>query len=199
MPDQLLFPELASPMAEQTSLFLALRPDEAARREITERAEHFFTEHSLRGRRVDEERYHVTLHFLGRRRGWTDSEIQSAGKAAAAVAASTPSFRLDFDKCGSFAKEGHSGPLVLCSNTENDLFSKVAERLTVELIRHGIRPEGKLKPRAHLTLCYNERYLPMHTIPAIGWQVHELVLVQSFQGRSHHVSLGSWSFLPSVP
>jgi 2'-5' RNA ligase len=54
----------------------------------------------------------------------------------------------------------------------------------------GERRDYRFSP--HMTLAYRDGQPSSETIPAFGWAVDELVLINSHVGRTHHKILGRW-------
>lgn len=192
MSEQLSLPGMAESSAPLEDLFFALLPASEAKFLITKTANEFSEEQGLRGKLVDEARYHVTALFVGDVGMFGKTAIQSMSQAAAAVASTTDTFRLELNRIGGFGARGRLSPLALHHQHENPAFSNLAQHLHKELLRKGIRPKKGPSSKLHLTLCYRETFVEATPITPIGWQVTELVLIKSLLGKGQHVQLGRW-------
>lgn len=192
MSEQLSLPGMAESSAPPEDLFFALQPDTGTKITITKLAHEFTEEQGLQGRLVNEARYHVTTLFVGDVRMFGETAIQSMSQAASAVASTTDTFRLEFNRIGGFGARSRLSPLALHHEHENPAFSNLAQRLHKELLRSGIRSQKGPSSKLHLTLCYREQFVEATPIPPIGWQVTELVLIKSLLGKGQHILLGRW-------
>jgi len=71
---------------------------------------------------------------------------------------------------------------------------RLREQLIAPLARLGILREGwRFSP--HVTLGYRDGAPFGRTVPAIGWQAREFVLIHSLVGATRHVVLRRWPLL----
>ena len=164
-------------------LFFAVRPDEetveaicSARRKLCEKA-------GLSGPEVPPEHLHVTLWRVG---DYvvppTSEDIDGIVRQAGTV--EMPPFRLSF-RC---AKSVSRGALALCGGRGSAEFERLSIRLRDALTLPGAEKRRAFLP--HMTLMRSETILPERRIRAIGWTVHEIVLVHSLLGRATHRPVG---------
>ena len=162
-------------------LFFALWPDEAVRDAVVAAGEAAAKAGGIRGRRMQDERIHMTLLFLG--------DLDADGEAQArAVAAGirVPPFQLTLDQAGSFyrakvlwvgAQESPPELMALHLGLRDGL-----ARLIGDKSREALAP--------HLT-CHRDisRPLKIAPVPPIRWAVDRFVLVHSELGASarYHV------------
>lgn len=184
-------------MAINNRLFFALWPHEGVRLQIASATDALCAQDALEGRRLNPERYHLTLKFIG-------DNVQPRMEAAAlkvAEAIEAPPFRLRLDQAGSFRNANIPvwlGP----SNIPTEL-SFLADSLARAF---GARPRrGNLGFVPHLTILREARMqLPVQAIEPIDWPVEEFVLIRSvFRPQADYEVLERYPLsakrLPDVP
>lgn len=94
-------------------------------------------------------------------------------------------FDIYFDRAASF-HGSHGNPLVLYSDDGNQALVELQKSVGKLLEPYFGKPaRGTYRP--HMTLLYDRRKIVGEWIEApVRWRVRELVLVESFQGRTEH-------------
>src|SRR5579862_9172045 len=102
MPEELNLPGIPRPRLPTDHLFLAIFPDGNTARFIEQIATQQRTGHELGNKQLATDRFHVSLYSLGTYSGVPEIIVRAASKAAMAVAASTPPFKVKFNRAVSF-------------------------------------------------------------------------------------------------
>ena len=165
-------------------LFLAVLPDEETAARIGEKARHLRISHGLTGKGVRPEHFHVTLCHVGDGIGLPADVVGRVKERAASVA--MPSFRVCFDRAGSFK----NGALVLRGDDGTIGLEILQQRLTDAL---DAQPRKARAFTPHVTLLRDSHRVPEQRIEPIEWTVREIVLVHSLLGRTTHRHLARWS------
>lgn len=142
----------------------------------------------LRGQPRPTTHLHVTLHHLGDFAGVPPAVVEDARLAAAGVAVAPLEARLD--RVGSFRGRSGRHPFVLLGEEGSrlgQLHAQLGDRLAA--LGRG-RRERAFVP--HVTLLYDARVIPTSPSEAIGWPVHDFVLIHSLLGRTEYRELGRW-------
>ena len=171
-------------------LFFAVFPDAATATRVHELAAALRLQHRLKGRLVDVDRLHVTLHHLGDFAGLPADLVAAARRAGDCL--SMPSFEACFDRVGSFTAQPRNRPFVLRGDAA--LADLVALRTTLgtHMAANGLARHARSAFTPHMTLLYDDRAIGDAAIEPIRWQVRELVLVHSLLGQRTHVALARW-------
>ena len=189
---QASLPGFDSPPALRDSLFFAILPDAPAASRIAQIAEQLRNAHGLKGKTLQTDRFHVTLHHLGNYAGLPPDVVAMAGEAAASVANAMPPFELAFNNVESFSNTPRNRPLVLRGGEGLIALTAFQQALAMPLkktaARHWLKPDYT----PHLTLLYDDRSISLQAIETVAWTARELVLVHSMVGQSRHVHLGRW-------
>jgi 2'-5' RNA ligase len=170
--------------ADGHRLFFALWPDDTVRGALARAADGVGAFAS--GRRVPDDKLHLTLHFLG---GWPDTPedvIRAASTAAATVEAGM--FHLVVDRAGGFhgARVGWLAP---SGNSGLDaLWSGLGRALDDAGVRRRAHPH--VSPHVTVRRDIRER-LREASIDPVSWPVDAFVLVHSHDGR--YDVLSSWA------
>jgi 2'-5' RNA ligase len=170
-------------------LFFALWPDAALRTRIATVVAGLERDHAPGGRRLDPDRYHLTLQFLGDFHPLRQSVLDAAIAAAGTV--QSPAFELALDCAGSFpgARVGWLAPGAMPAALQA-LWDSLAGALA------GARVQVKAAPvfSPHLTVLRGMRNpLPPTPIEPLRWPVSEFVLVDSVSGAHPAYRLpGRW-------
>ena len=173
---------------ELHQLFFALWPDESTRSRFAAAAE-WLREQGAQGRWIKPERYHLTLHFLGRHAAAGEERLARACAAAGQVSAG--GFELGIDRAGSFALARIPAWLG-CSVPPVGLQALVAT-LGEGLHAQGLRVEGE--PFVPHVTVLRDAALPVRaTLPKpVRWRVEEFVLVDSrIQPFAPYRIVGRW-------
>jgi 2'-5' RNA ligase len=146
--------------------------------------------HALMGKPLPPERLHVTAIHLGDYSDYPAGPIARATRAAETVTFGP--FEMAFDRVGSFTA-GDKRPLVLTCGTGLADFHAFRSRLRMALRAAGLTDRLRPKITPHMTLLYDRRAVPEHSIDPIKWVARDFVLVDSLVGMTQHVELGRWS------
>jgi 2'-5' RNA ligase len=177
-------------------LFFAAQPDADSAAAAIAVAQRARAEHGLTGKLIPAERLHITLHWLQ-----DHPEVPEDLIAAAQVAGrnlDTAPFDVVFDKLQSLGGPGEGRPVVLAGTGLADLrkFQRaLAATMTDAGIGRYVRASTSFRP--HVTLLYDDKYLPSRAIPPIRWAVRELVLVDSLVGEGRHLVRARWPLTSS--
>ncbi|NDZ16264.1 2'-5' RNA ligase [Variovorax sp. WS11] len=172
-------------------LFFALLPDAPAIVRIERLIADLRRDHGLKGKALGASRFHVTVHLVGNFRGFPQ-EVADAACAAAQALTVIPSFKLGFDRVGSFARRPRNMPLVLLG-AEGLMAAKAFQQaLGKAMARAGESHGDAAHYTPHLTLLYDDTHVAPRAIEPIGWTANEFVLVRSLIGQSRHEVLARW-------
>lgn len=177
---------------EHSSVFFALRPDEATAQQIHAMAMRLRDVHGLRGNPLAVDILHVTLCYLGDFYGVPPELMQGAdlvGKAQRAMP-----FEVAFDRVMSFRSNRKQSPVVLCRADDCAPLSALRARLGAALTGIGRRYEPR-SFRAHVTLLYDQIELKEQPVERISWTVRELLLIRSLLGQSRHEVLARYPLI----
>jgi 2'-5' RNA ligase len=170
-------------------LFFALWPDAALRKRIATTVIGLERDTAPDGRRLNPDRYHLTLQFLGDFNPLRQRVLDAAIVAAGSVR--LPPFDLVLDLAGSFPKAGVCwlGTSTV-PETLQQLWSELGHALTSARLQ--VRSAPTFSP--HLTVLRDVRKpLPPTPIQPQPWPVREFVLVDSVSGvQPAYRVLGRW-------
>ena len=193
MPEQLFLPGFEAKLRPTDRLFFAIAPTPNAAASITRQAGLLCDEYGLKGRLLAIGRLHVTLGHLGDYLG-LPQDIVAAAMATAASVRMAP-FDVAFDRAASFRGRPRNRPFVLLGDDGVAALTAFQQTLGTALEKAGLgRANSRYTP--HVTLLYDNRFVPVRAIEPIGWTVREFVLVHSLLGRTRHVPLARWPLLP---
>lgn len=148
------------------------------------------SELGLTGRPLSMDRLHVTLHWLQDHPGLPPDLVADA--MTAGDHAETEPFDVLFDRVESLGDVNHGGPLALTGAVGLASLRRFQRVLAAAMTDAGIGQYVRSSFKPHVTLLYDDRYVPRRTVPAVCWTVRELVLVESLVGKSQHIALGRW-------
>ncbi|GAC1413113.1 MAG: 2'-5' RNA ligase family protein [Burkholderiaceae bacterium] len=190
MPEQFFLPGFEAPPPPTDRLFFALIPTPDAAASIARQRGLLRDIYELKGRSIGVGRLHVTLSHLGDYLGLPEGIVAAAIKAAARVRAAP--FDVVFDRAMSFHGRPRNRPLVLLGNDGVAALAAFQQTLGRALRKAGLAA-ANLHYTPHVTLLYDNRFVPLGIIEPIRWTVNEFVLVHSLLGRTRHVPLARWS------
>jgi RNA 2',3'-cyclic 3'-phosphodiesterase len=170
-------------------LFFAIFPDAAAAARIAKLAQNLRGEHGLKGKLLETQRLHVTLHHLGDYAGLPRDIVAASVEAAATVA--MPPFEVSFDRALSFPDRPAHRPFVLRGG--DGALASLQRTLGAALGKAGLaarRAEPPYTP--HVTLLYDDSLVAERPVETVAWTVFEFVLVHSLLGRNLYVPLARW-------
>lgn len=178
----------AAPRHEVHRLFFALWPDPALRQRIEDATTRLAEAHGIHGRRMQPERYHLTLQFLGDFEGRPQSVIDDA--IAAADSVRSAEFDLSLDQAGNFGgtKVGWLGPASMPAGLQ-----QLWDALGLALAKRGVKPKSAATLTPHVTVLRNMRQpLAVTAIPPLAWSVEGFVLIESHVGKGAYTQLRHW-------
>ena len=158
-------------------LFLAIVPPAEVAERIARLARHLKIGHELTGKPLQPEHLHVTLCHLGDGVGAPTDVVAMATERAASIA--MPSFKVGFDRVGSFK----NGAFVLRGDESLIGLEILQQRLSDSF---DGRPQRARAFTPHMTLLRDAHRVPDHDIEPIEWQVRDVVLVHSLLGKTTH-------------
>lgn len=168
-------------------LFFALLPDDALRTQIAEAAVALRAAHAPRGRWINDQRYHLTLQFLGDFDALPLEVVADAKHAASQVRA--PAFDLPLDRAGGFS--GSHVWWLGCATMPEGL-QRLWTDLGLALAKARVRTQGSHALTPHITVLRNAAViLPTTPIAPVPWRVREFVLIHSNNPQPYQV-LGRW-------
>lgn len=171
-------------------LFFAVMPDAASAARIAETAQALKRRLGLKGRLIEAERLHITLHHVGDHPGFPPGLVQQAQQAGAALRIAP--FEVVFERAESFAGRPRNRPFVLRGDAHLAAVTACQQALGVQMAKAGLGRWIDARFTPHVTLAYDDQLVPPQALEPLGWRVDELVLVHSLLGRHQHVVLGRW-------
>lgn len=170
--------------------FFAIFPDASAAERIAHEASRLRAENGLRGKPLEPERFHISLHHLGDHCD-VRRDVIAAARDAAANLRFAP-FELAFERAESFIGRRNNMPLVLGGTERVGNVRTLQRSLGDEMRLAGLGRwvEGSFTP--HLTLLYDDRAVAAQAIEPITWMCREIVLVHSVMGKHRNIVLGRW-------
>lgn len=172
-------------------LFFCLQPDDETRGRLMRVTDRFFTEHRLRGKRLEAERLHVSLHHVGDYRRLRTKFVYAAQQSAKTV--SVRPFEMVFRFIQSFEPAPHRTsrrPLVLLGEG-GDALAALFRSLGAAMAGNGLKAADHFTP--HLTLSYGPHTVPMQPIEPVRFVVRDFLLVHSRLGLTQYEVIGRWS------
>ena len=173
-------------------LFLGFFPDEATANTIDRFSGHFSREIGLIGDRLKPKRLHTSIVHVSDRKRLRSPDRFAAELAANAVC--TSPFDLTFSHMGSFRGMPKKGrplrhPLVLLA--DKGPIMDLHNMLGSGLRKYRFRIPEDFRP--HLTLSYNEQFVPTRAIDPITFQVTEFALIHSELWLTKYNILRTWT------
>ncbi|APW43087.1 hypothetical protein RS694_11480 [Rhodoferax saidenbachensis] len=170
------------------NLFFAIRPapDDALTLEAL--GHRLAQAHGMRCKPLAAGRLHVSLHNLGEYDVVPPGLIRLASLVADGLA--FPAFDVVFDHAMVF--RGRGTPYVLCSSSKLEALDTFHLELGIALKNAFPLLDVKRDFTPHITLAYKGRLGLVHSIEPLRWSAHELVLINSHQGKTVHEVLGRW-------
>lgn len=181
---------MPSAVTQVHRLFFAVQPDTHAASLADDLERQLRVELGLTGKRVAKERLHVTLHWLQDHISLPPDLLAEAMNAGSA--AEMAPFDVVFDRVESLGDVNHGGPLVLTGTAGLASLRQFQRVLAAAMTDAGAGQYVRSSFKPHVTLLYDEQYVPRRNVPAVCWTVNELVLVESRVGKSQHIVLGRW-------
>jgi 2'-5' RNA ligase len=157
-------------------LFLAIVPPAEVAERIARLTRHLKIGHDLTGKPLQPEHLHVTLCHVG---GVDASDDVVAMATERAAATAMPSFKVGFDRVGSFK----NGAFVLRGDESLIGLEILQQRLSDSF---DGSPQRARAFTPHITLLRDAHRVPEHDIEPIEWEVKDIVLVHSLPGKTTH-------------
>jgi 2'-5' RNA ligase len=175
--------------ASSHRLFFALWPAAALRKRIATTVAGLERDNAPGGRRLNPDRYHLTLRFLGDFQPLRQSVLDAAIVAAGSIHLSP--FDLVLDLAGSFPK---AGVCWLGASSPPDALQQLWNELGRALTSARVQVRSAPAFSPHLTVLRDvRRPLPPTPIQPLSWPVREFVLVDSVSGtHPAYRVLGRW-------
>lgn len=166
-------------------LFFALLPDAAAIARIEKLVNDLQGDFGLKGKPLGAQRFHVTLHVVGDFPHFPQAHADASVRVAQAATA-MPTFKLCFDRVGSFSRNARNMPLVLLGDDGLVGVRALQQALDLAMAQIGLGHGLREHHSPHLTLLYDDRHVAAQPIEPITWTAREFVLVRSLIGQSRH-------------
>ena len=173
------------------NLFFAILPDQETAGRLEMLARRLCSAHKLTGHPFEADRFHISLQNLGEYSCLPNEVVDAVGQAAASVKAET--FKVRFDRAGSFSAKLGSFPLVLLGDEGLVALRDFHLQLIAALKKEGLGRFVDFNFTPHITLLYADRLIENHPVEAISWQVKDFSLILSHIGESRYDFLGQWS------
>jgi 2'-5' RNA ligase len=176
-------PDLLAPASDETvhRLFFALSPDAALRQQIAEASTQLEREYAPGGRRLNPDRYHLTLQFLGDFQPLRPSVVDAARQAADSVR--LPAFEISLDHAGSFPG---SNVWWLGTHGMAPGLQALWDALGAALARAGVQVKSSQRFAPHLTIRRDvRRQIEPVAIGPLHWAVRDFVLFDSRPGQPY--------------
>jgi len=182
-------PRVDTADASSHRLFFALWPAAALRNRIATTVAGLERDSAPGGRRLNPDRYHLTLQFLGDFQPLRQSLLDAAIVAAGSIR--LPPFDLVLDVSGSFPK---AGVWWLGATTTPETLQRLWNELDRALTSARVQVRSAPAFSPHLTVLRDVRKpLPPTPIQPLPWPVREFVLVDSVSGtHPAYRVLGRW-------
>jgi 2'-5' RNA ligase len=170
-------------------LFFAIFANEAGER-IHQCALQLCAQHSLTGKPLATDRFHVTLCHLGDYVGDAPPEIVVAALRAGDAVKASP-FAVGFDRAVSFGRR-RKAPLVLRGSGDNAPLMAFHRDVGAAMMQAGLGQWINPRFTPHVTLLYDDRNVTEQPVEPVSWTVREFVLIRSLLGQTRHIALGRW-------
>jgi RNA 2',3'-cyclic 3'-phosphodiesterase len=172
-------------------LFFGLFPNSQGLLEVDQFGGRFISENNLKGRRIEPERLHTSVHHIKDDKRLRTKFIYGATESARAI--SMAPFEVIFRLITTFESPPIPGrprrwPLVLLG--EGDGVFELHRILGAALAKHGLQTEEHFTP--HMTLFYGSKPVPMQAIKPIRLMFNEFVLVHSELWLTRYNMVGRW-------
>ena len=187
-----LFTQQTSSPSEQSSLFVAFRPDEITTHKMVDQCEGLAARYGYLGKTVHRELLHMTLAYINDYEGDIPQRVLKDVTEACAAAAKFPSFPLQLDQVETFGGKPGKRPLVMTmGEAANPMLIEFQQSLMKQLWLSGLPCKKSPKFNPHVTLSRGPLVLA-EPADAVSWIAGEIVLLQSIIGEGRHDCLGRW-------
>ncbi|MEG3088843.1 2'-5' RNA ligase family protein [Sphingomonas sp. PB4P5] len=167
-------------------MFFAVRPPAGVIPEIAKQRDSFGQKAGL----VPDEQLHLTTWLF---EDSQDFLAETADRAQAAIA-SMPlrRFHVVFDRA-----LGRKSHVMLLPTDPLCEFESIQRQLDLALRAAGLRPRADWRFHPHMTLLHGRQKLDQAILP-IGWEVDELLLLDSVVGACRHDVIARWPLAPNA-
>jgi len=154
--------------------------------------EHLCHRHGVVGSRLSVERFHLSLQHAGDYRRLRPKIIFAASRSGRHV--HMPAFEVTFGHVGSFpgrpatAGKPPRNPFVLLA--EDGPVFELHKLLGAEMLKNGLKASHHFVP--HLTLAYDQKFVPRQPIEPISFLAEDFILVHSLLGLTKYLFLDRW-------
>jgi 2'-5' RNA ligase len=162
-------------------LFFAIRPSSVGTGHIDRELGRW----TVGARNILPERRHVTLAILDDYPVLPKGLIEAMCEVGASIVAER--FPITFVRI-----VGSHRSLALRPEGQDQRLVQLRKKILSAMRTRGIGERRDYRFSPHMTLAYRDGQPSSETIPAFGWAVDELVLINSHVGRTHHKILGRW-------
>ncbi|AEH90103.1 2'-5' RNA ligase family protein [Mesorhizobium opportunistum] len=151
--------------------------------------------HGIVGKRLSVERFHLSLRHAGDYRRLRSKVVFAASRSGRHV--QMPAFEVTFGHVGSFpgrpATRGRPPrhPFVLLAD-DGPVF-ELHKLLGVEMLKNGLKAPDHFVP--HLTLAYDQKFVPRQPIEPITFVANDFILVHSLRGLTKYLFLDRWPLM----
>ena len=175
-------------------LFFAVLPSPAAAQTIAELAKGLQSELGLKGRPLQTDRFHITLHHLGDYVGLRQDIVAAAMEAASRV--QMESFDVCFETAVSFKGRPDRKPFVLRGGDGLRDLTALQQSLGAAMKKTILGSWVQPKFTPHVTLLYDDQLVEERAVEPVKWEANEFVLIHSLLGQTRHIVLGRWALNP---
>ena len=168
--------------------FFAIKPS----RDAEDAIDAMRRSHCPLGHPVRTEHAHVTLEIFDDHSFRPDALF--AKLIAIGDAIDVPMFRLSLDRIA-----GTIRSVALRPGRRSAGLARLQSAIHAGVTTAGLRVRNGWSFSPHLTLGYRDGASFSRSIPAIAWDVEELVLIHSFVGQTRHEIIGRWPLAPELP
>ena len=172
-------------------IFLAVKPPRSVAEKIGETALGLKKWYQLPGKLRPIELLHVTICEIGDFLELDEKIVALARQAGEAVAAGIPSFDFEVNQAVCFGHGARNVPFVLARKERCEPMDLLYQKTFLQLRAQGLQIR-KRSFNPHVTVSYTHGRIPTESIDRLGWQVEELVLIDSHVGLTKYTELGRW-------
>jgi 2'-5' RNA ligase len=105
----------------------------------------------------------------------------------------TAPFALCFDHLARFSGDLGNYPLVLATDKSSRSLKELAAELHISCRKRGLTASRSLNVTPHVTLAYGPGFPEKRPLDQpITWNIDEITLIDSHQGKGRHKYLGTW-------
>lgn len=174
-------------------LFFALLANAKTSSCVEQFRQSFLHENDLRGKPIDADRLHVSLHHVDEYVRLRTKFIYAATQSAKAVSmrsfAATFRFIKSFEDLPQIGGRPRKRPLVLLGEGEGLL--ELHRSLGAAMKKNGLKAAAYFTP--HMTLLYDWKAIPLQAIEPIRFVVDEFALIHSELGLTRYNIIDRWS------